>query len=173
MHVLVGIASPAPDADRRVAQACDALAAHGAVLALSRAWSAPAQGSDRPGVLRAAHVDVALRPQDTRPWLWDLEGDGSDVQFELLAGRHHGRWRWGIDLDRDGAWGGPLADIVPDLRLPGGMTVRDHVQHHPHPGAEIRAGPPSWRRAILVQHARRAPATEDAARPGGWAALGS
>ncbi len=126
MHALVGVASRGPGAAGPISAACRRLGHEAHVLARSRPWWAPARDGGH-GLLVAAHVEVDLPHQGIRPWLWALEGGGRDAQFELLAGRQRGTWRWSLDLRRDRAWLGPLSDAAPDLPLADGLTAGDHL----------------------------------------------
>ena len=136
MRVLAGIASRGDGASRRLGHACEVLASQADVRRLSRPWWTPSADGGPSGLVAAALVDVDLGPQDVRAWLWDLEDDaGAGVQTELLAGQSQRGWRWGVDAaGRDGAWLGPLADIVPDLALRGGRTLIDQLSVAPDPG---------------------------------------
>lgn len=143
MQALVGIAAERQPA-QRIAQGCQALAQRMQVVNVSRPWWAPAAGGAPAGLLAVANVLAPAGAQRLRHLLWDLEAQlQPDIQFELLAGLHRERLRWGVDPEDETAWIGPLSDVAPRLPLRSGLTTRDHAIVRPHPGAYPWQAPPA------------------------------
>lgn len=150
MRVLLGIGSNL-DPRRNVESACTHLARDAQVRELSRPWWTPAVGGppDSPPFLNCvAVVETPLAPVAMRRWLRAVERDhgrtrGEDpnaprtLDIDVLAedaGRGRG-WSFRVDVRTQPYHLLPLADILPDLRLPDGRTAREHARQDPLPAA--------------------------------------
>lgn len=146
MRALVGIGSNVQP-KRNVESACRRLARDARVEGLSRPWWTPAVGSDGPPFLNCvALVSAALEPTAVRRWLRAVEREHGRVRsrdrnaprtldLDVLAVDDGGGWRFEVDLDQEPYNLLPLADFMPDLRLPDGRTARRHAEEHPLPEA--------------------------------------
>lgn len=162
MKAILGVGSNL-EPRRNIDSACTRLARDATVSALSRPWWTPAVGGppDSPPFLNCiAIVESPLAPVAMRRWLRAIEHDhgrtrGEDpnaprtLDIDVLAedaGRGHG-WTFRVDVRTRPYHLLPLADVLPDLELPDGRTVRDHARANPLPGAS----PGTERPAIEVR----------------------
>jgi 2-amino-4-hydroxy-6-hydroxymethyldihydropteridine diphosphokinase len=146
VRVFVGIGSNVQPR-RNVESACRRLARDARVEALSRPWWTPAVGSDGPPFLNCvAVVESPFGSAALRRWLRDIEEEHGRVRtadrnaprtldLDVLATGDSDSWRFEADLDAEPYNLLPLADLMPDLRLPDGRTAREHAQEHPLPAA--------------------------------------
>jgi len=155
MRAILGIGSNV-EPRRNIDSACARLARDAEVQALSRPWWTPPVGAppDSPAFLNCvAVVETPLAPVAMRRWLRAVERDHGRTRSEdpnaprtldidVLAedAGHREGWTFRIDLRTQPYHLLPLADVLPDLRLPDGRTVRDHARANPlptaHPGPE-------------------------------------
>ena len=171
MRALLGLGSNI-EPRRNIESACQRLARDATVIRLSRPWWTPALGSDGPTFLNCvAVVETHLAPVALRRWLRAVEHDhgrtrGSDVNaprtldVDLLAVDAGHGWTLHGDSAAEPYHVLPLAEVLPDLRLPDGRTVREHARADPLPGAApwTDAGHGRWveqPRAVLSDRATR------------------
>jgi 2-amino-4-hydroxy-6-hydroxymethyldihydropteridine diphosphokinase len=148
MRAIVGIGSNV-EPRSNLESACKRLARDATVVSLSRPWWTPAVGSNGPPFLNCvAVIDTARRPVAMRRWLQAIELDHRRIRthdrnaprtldLDILgvdAGAGAG-WELAPDLASEPLHLLPLGDLLPDLRLPDGRTVRDAVRANPMPAA--------------------------------------
>jgi 2-amino-4-hydroxy-6-hydroxymethyldihydropteridine diphosphokinase len=163
VRLLLGLGSSL-DPRRNLESACSRLARDARIEELSRAWWTPAVGgqpSDPPFLNRVAVVATPLAPTAARRWLRAIEHDHGrtrgddpnaprtldiDVLAEEVPGTAGRGWAFRIDVRKEPYHLLPLSDLLPDLRLPDGRTVREQVLANPLPGAFPwnDAGPGRW-----------------------------
>ena len=148
MKALVGIGSNV-EPRLNVESACQRLARDATVVALSRPWWTPAVGAPEgspPFLNRVAVVATPRRPVALRRWLQAIELDHRRVRthdrnaprtldLDALAIDEGDGWAFLADVAGQPFHLLPMRDILPDLRLPDGRTVRQAVEENPLPAA--------------------------------------
>jgi 2-amino-4-hydroxy-6-hydroxymethyldihydropteridine diphosphokinase len=150
MKAIVGIGSNI-EPRRNLESACQRLARDADVVKLSRPWWTPAVGGaagDPPFLNCIAVVDTPRRPVALRRWLQAIELDHRRIRthdrnaprtldLDVLAlddGSGSG-WQVDADLPQQPFHLLPLREVLPELRLPDGRTVRQAAEDHPLPAA--------------------------------------
>jgi 2-amino-4-hydroxy-6-hydroxymethyldihydropteridine diphosphokinase len=156
------------DPRRNIESACRRLARDATAARLSRPWWTPAVGSDGPPFLNCvAVVATPLAPVALRRWLRAVEHDhgrtrGADpnaprtLDIDVLATDAGHGWTVHGDAAAQPFHVLPLAEVLPDLRLPDGRTAREHARAGPLPGAT------PWTDAAQDRWTERAPAVANA-----------
>jgi 2-amino-4-hydroxy-6-hydroxymethyldihydropteridine diphosphokinase len=147
VRVLLGIGSNI-DPRRHVAEACARLARDSEVLSLSRPWWTPPVGNPRdpPFLNLVAVLETARRPVALRRWLQAIEHDHRRVRthdrnaprtldLDVLAIDEGEGWAFRADLEAEPFHLLPMRDILPQMRLPDGRTVREAAEANPLPSA--------------------------------------
>lgn len=146
MRAILGLGSNI-DPARNLGSACRRLARDARVEALSRPWCTPAVGSEGPPFLNCvAVVQSPMAPATFQRWLRAVEHEHGRVRqadrnaprtldIDVLAVGGRDGWEFKVDLDGEPYNLLPLADLMPDLRLPDGRTAREHADRHPLPAA--------------------------------------
>ena len=165
MRLLLGLGSSL-EPRRNIESACARLARDARIETLSRPWWTPPVGGqpgDPPFLNCVAVVETPKAPVAARRWLRAIEHDHGrsrgddpnaprtldiDVLAEPGASADGGGWTFWADVTNQPFHLLPLADILPDLRLPDGRTVREHVLQTSLPGAS-----PSMEGRLQVERA--------------------